>query len=387
MKKTIFLFLIFFNSFYTNSVSQNIAPKFGGEYITHKSGTCLSESDRQTIKKEIEKSIKILKSKGLLSESKSNAAVSFDWPLQASSSFPWNNYFAVSNLVDHDPSSGFEDYNCGVRTYNGHSGVDIYSWPFPWYMTENDYVEIIAAEAGTIVNKIDGNTDDECTLAGNWNAVYIQHADGSTAWYGHMKKNSLTSKPVGATVAKGEFLGNIASSGWSTGPHLHFEVYDASGNLIDPYAGTCNLLNSDSWWAAQPAYREPTLSAALTHDAPPVLGCPASNEHPNFQNNFAPGETVYTAFYYQDQLSGTVSDMKIRQPDNTIWRSWSHTSPDTYSSSFWYWTWNLPSSGPFGTWTLEISYEGDVYSHDFTYEKPVCPCIIWNPVGQQKGGQ
>lgn len=383
MNKRIFSILIFFNSFYTTSVSQNIAPQFGGEYVSHKSSTCLSGPDRQIIRKGIEKSIKKLKSKGLLPESKSNAIVSFDWPLQASSNFPWNNYFAISNFVDHDPSSGVEDYNCGARTYNGHRGIDIYSWPFSWYMTENDYVEIIAAEAGTIINKIDGNDDDECTLAGNWNAVYIQHADGSTAWYGHMKKNSLTSKPIGATVSKGEFLGNVASSGWSTGPHLHFEVYDASGNLIDPFAGTCNSLNSDSWWASQPAYREPTLNAVLTHDAPPMLGCPAINEHPNFQNDFDPGETVYTAFYYKDQLSGTVSDMKIRQPDNTIWRSWSHTSPDTYSSSFWYWTWNLPSSGPFGTWTLEVTYQGGTYSHDFKYGAPVsCHCIKWNPVGQ-----
>ena len=42
----------------------------------------------------------------------------------------------------------------------------------------------------------------------------------------------MTSKSIGQTVTKGEFLGKVASSGKSTGPHLHLEVHDSSSNTV-----------------------------------------------------------------------------------------------------------------------------------------------------------
>jgi murein DD-endopeptidase MepM/ murein hydrolase activator NlpD len=106
---------------------------------------------------------------------------------------------------------------------------------------DNSEVLIVAAAPGTIVFKSDGNQDRSCSFNGaNWNAVYIQHADGSVAWYGHMKNGSTISKPVGATVSAGEVLGIVGSSGNSTGPHLHFEIYNSSNQLVEPYQGTCN---------------------------------------------------------------------------------------------------------------------------------------------------
>ena len=54
---------------------------------------------------------------------------------------------------------------------------------------------------------------------------------------GHAEKGSLTTKAIGETVNQGEYLGIVASSGCSTGPHLHLEVYDADVQLVDPYEG------------------------------------------------------------------------------------------------------------------------------------------------------
>jgi murein DD-endopeptidase MepM/ murein hydrolase activator NlpD len=311
--------------------------------------------------------------------------VAFEWPLQKTAGLTFNSYYATNNFVDQDNTAGLEDYNCDMRTYDGHKGTDIDTWPFPWYIYDNDYVEVIAGAAGTILAKTDGNDDDHCTAFGTWNAVYIEHADGSTAWYGHLKRNSLTTKNIGETVALGEYLGVVASSGFSTQPHLHFEVYDSGSNLIDPYAGTCNALNgSTSWWASQPANREPTLNALLTHDAVPVHGCPGANESPNIATSFTAGNSIRFATYYHDQTLNDVSDLRIKMPDNTVWNSWSHTSPSTYTKSWWYWTWNLPSGGPYGTWTFEVDYQGQTYTHSFDFQAAL-PVELLNFEANAKG--
>src|SRR5258706_5142025 len=104
-------------------------------------------------------------------------------------------------------------------------------------MDDQDVV-ITAGAPGVIPNRADGNADRSCAALetnGDWNAVYVSHADGSVAWYGHLKKDSLTPKQVGDAVVAGEYLGIMGSSGFSTGPHLHLELYDASGALVDPF--------------------------------------------------------------------------------------------------------------------------------------------------------
>ena len=332
---------------------------------------CLSETHRNLIKKQLKVNVTRLQAEGKL-QTDSRIVVNFDWPLRKAAGLNFNSYYAISAHVDHDPTEGLLDYNGGTHTYDGHRGTDIFTFPFSWYLYDNDYVQIIAGEAGTIILKQDGNDDDHCSFFGSWNAVYIQHADGSVAWYGHMKRNSLTPKAVGATVAKGEYLGVVASSGFSTGPHLHLEVYDNGDNLIDPYAGPSNTLNGNtSWWANQQAPRVPTLNALLTHDAPPETGCPGINENPHFQNDFSPGETIYTRAYYRDRLIGDVADNRIKRPDGTVWASWTTTSVNLWNAVTWPNSFTLPTTGPFGTWTFEIDYRGQTFVHQFTYSSPL----------------
>jgi len=261
------------------------------------------------------------------------------------------------------------DYECGTRTYDtvdgyNHAGIDYFTWPFGWLRMDLSLVRIVAAAPGVILGKTDGNFDRSCsTSGGQWNAVYVRHADGTVAWYGHMKQGSVTSKPIGATVTAGEHLGIVGSSGNSTGPHLHFELHDAAARVVEPHAGACQA--APTWWQSQRPYYDSAINALLTHSLPPTLpACPTA-EIPNTADVFAPGSTAYFAAYYRDQRAGQETQFTIRRPDGTVYTTWTFASSvPHYAGSYWYWNTTLPAA-PRGTWQFEATFEGVTYPHAF----------------------
>ena len=60
--------------------------------------------------------------------------------------------------------------------------------------------------------------------------VEINHSDGFVTRYAH---NSENVAKLGAIVKKGELIAKMGSSGRSTGPHVHFEVFK-NGRTVDP---------------------------------------------------------------------------------------------------------------------------------------------------------
>lgn len=62
------------------------------------------------------------------------------------------------------------------------------------------------------------------------NYVIINHGNGYQTLYGHMSKTLCRS---GQNVSQGTRIGLVGSTGYSTGPHLHFTVYK-NGKLVDP---------------------------------------------------------------------------------------------------------------------------------------------------------
>jgi len=65
---------------------------------------------------------------------------------------------------------------------------------------------------------------------GYGNQILINHGNGKKTRYAHM---SAFYAKAGDQVAKGEAIGAMGSTGWSTGPHLHFELI-INGVKVNP---------------------------------------------------------------------------------------------------------------------------------------------------------
>ncbi len=62
------------------------------------------------------------------------------------------------------------------------------------------------------------------------NTIIVDHGDGVATLYGHASKLAVN---AGQAVRAGQYIGNVGSTGWSTGPHLHFEVRK-NGKAVNP---------------------------------------------------------------------------------------------------------------------------------------------------------
>jgi hypothetical protein len=372
MKKIYFSLFLSILIITISAQAQHPPADFGGGEVTFPTSDqpCYTREQEKQMLKEISLQRKQLVRRGILPERPTlqgqKMVTKFEWPLRQADGSDQASYYATINYVDLDPSAEIMDYQCNARSYNGHNGNDYSSWPFWWKSMDENLVEVVAGAPGIIVNKFDGNFDHNCSCTGMWNAVYVEHSDGSVAWYGHLKTNSLTEKAIGESVVTGEYLGVVGSSGCSSNPHLHFEIRDNANNVIDPYSGDCNDTTTESWWVDQKPYREPSLNEIFTHFAAPEINgfCP-NEEIPNLSNQFNPGDVVYVSTHFRDQLEGDVTDFVIKNPAGEPVFSWDFTSSDTHSISWWWWFRTLPADAPEGTWTFEATYYGNTSIHPF----------------------
>jgi murein DD-endopeptidase MepM/ murein hydrolase activator NlpD len=331
----------------------------------------------------VRKNVERLKRQGkLLPES--THQVSFIFPVTAAPSFTDPGYYGISNYIDHNAAyqGQIRDYMGGTRSYDttdgyNHQGTDIYTWPFPWNKMDNNQVYVIAAADGTIVEKQDGQYDRVCQFLANAAANYliIRHSDGSYGWYFHMKKNSLPAKNVGDTVAQGEVLGVVGSSGSSSNPHLHFEIRgsgNTSNDVIDPWAGPSNPTTTTSWWESQNPYYDWSVNRLSVGMVPPVNPA-CTSETPNDSGVARQNPNIfYTTVYFRDQQANQTVTYKILRPNGTTWTTWTHSSGQYYSSSWWYWGWIMGTGEPTGTWKLRVEFTPPTSSegtHAETYEK------------------
>ncbi|MGJ7033652.1 M23 family metallopeptidase [Niabella hirudinis] len=114
-----------------------------------------------------------------------------------------------------DQTSGFgHRYNpFGTGGVEGHTGLDFRGAIGETVKTTADGVVIFAGTKG-----------------GYGNCVMVQHQNGFQTLYGHLSKISVTEHQK---IKSGEKIGEIGSTGRSTGPHLHYEVL-INGTRTDP---------------------------------------------------------------------------------------------------------------------------------------------------------
>jgi murein DD-endopeptidase MepM/ murein hydrolase activator NlpD len=118
----------------------------------------------------------------------------------------------------------------GIRD---HQGIDI---------GLNEGTTVKAADGGVVIYNYSGcvawddgcggpNTDGLGPRGGFGNRIEIRHADGSVTAYNHLK---TALPPVGSKVSQGQAIGTVGSTGYSTGPHLDFQIYPDGQTPANP---------------------------------------------------------------------------------------------------------------------------------------------------------
>jgi len=100
----------------------------------------------------------------------------------------------------------------GERAF--HSGIDISSSP-----------------EAPIRATADGVVGHSGRIGNSGNVVVLEHSCGFSTIYAHNKKNAVK---VGQKVKRGDIIGYVGSTGKSTGPHVHYEVWQ-NGKNVNPY--------------------------------------------------------------------------------------------------------------------------------------------------------
>jgi murein DD-endopeptidase MepM/ murein hydrolase activator NlpD len=90
----------------------------------------------------------------------------------------------------------------------------------------------IVAPTGTVVRAAaDGVITSAGRASGYGKVVDISHGYGYATRYGHLSRIAVK---TGQRVRRGDTIGHVGSTGRSTGPHLHYEVFKA-GRRVNPY--------------------------------------------------------------------------------------------------------------------------------------------------------
>jgi murein DD-endopeptidase MepM/ murein hydrolase activator NlpD len=107
----------------------------------------------------------------------------------------------------------------GSFSHKGHA-----SYAVDFVMSEG--TPVIAARSGIVVDAREDSDvqGEDISYNDDSNYIVIWHSDGTFAQYAHLKKNGVHVN-IGDSVTRGQWIGDSGNTGYTTGPHLHFEVF------------------------------------------------------------------------------------------------------------------------------------------------------------------
>jgi murein DD-endopeptidase MepM/ murein hydrolase activator NlpD len=117
---------------------------------------------------------------------------------------------------------------------NGHmtSGYGLRRHPILGYTRMHAGIDFGAAWGSPIFAVNDGTVSYVGRHGGHGNYVRLEHGGGLATGYAHMSRFAVS---PGAHVRAGQVIGYVGSTGLSTGPHLHYELYQ-NGRTVNPMA-------------------------------------------------------------------------------------------------------------------------------------------------------
>jgi murein DD-endopeptidase MepM/ murein hydrolase activator NlpD len=102
------------------------------------------------------------------------------------------------------------------------SGFSMRMHPISGKWKQHQGVDFAAATGTPIRAAADGTIDFAATQNGYGNVVIIKHWSGYSTAYAHMSRFASGMRK-GTKVSQGDVIGYVGTTGWSTGPHLHYE--------------------------------------------------------------------------------------------------------------------------------------------------------------------
>ena len=139
-------------------------------------------------------------------------------------------------LKFHAPVGGVVSQGFGPTEFTLEPPLQYQDVFYPHFHTGLDIATAIGTPVGAAADGVvilaTSSRDAAGEYTGYGNYVVIEHAGGFVTLYGHLDQLLVT---TGQKVKQGQVIGLLGSTGWSTGPHVHFEVRK-DGVFVDPAA-------------------------------------------------------------------------------------------------------------------------------------------------------
>jgi murein DD-endopeptidase MepM/ murein hydrolase activator NlpD len=221
----------------------------------------------------------------------------------------------VMNFADLDPRPGFlRDYRGGKFTYDtpdfGHDALDIGLADFS---AADEGMPVLAAADGIVEAVNDGAFDRNKGFAypePPANYVIINLGNGWRAKYWHLRRDSVSVK-VGDSIAAGDFLGWTGSSGFSTGPHVHFEL-TYKNHPVE------TMLDPSTFWVTPPLYPADYRHVIKSGFSSNVPTASEWAEQPQDIRTFKPGNPLSFWVIAGAMMPGDTRTVRLQRPDGSL---------------------------------------------------------------------